>query len=43
MIGSFKTAMVEYFVERHADITETVAATTLIVVTMAGRGARRAF
>ena len=43
MIGSFKTAMVEYFVERHADIAETVAAAALAAVTMAGRGAGRAF
>lgn len=43
MIGSFKTAMVGYFVERHAEIAETVAAAALAVVTTAGTGAGRSF
>ena len=38
MIGSFKTAMVEYFYERYAAIAEMAAAAASTVVAMVRRG-----
>ena len=43
MFGSIKTAMVEYFDERYTNIVETVAATTILVVTAAGEELVRLF
>ena len=43
MIGSFKTAMVQYFVEHHAAIAKTATAAASTSIRMARRGAGRAF
>ena len=43
LFGSIKTAMVEYFDERYAALTETAAAAATAAVAAAGGGASRGF
>ena len=43
LFGSIKTAMVEYFDERYADLAETVAAAAAAVVAAEGGGAGQGF
>ena len=43
LFGTIKSAMMEYFDDIYAALTETVAAAATVAVTAAGRGAGRVF